>query len=70
MFLGLWLNIPEQYQIINVIALGKPIEKVVIEEMCDGDFKYWRDNQELHDNIEHPALSEAHLGRLAKNSGK
>ncbi len=42
------LNIPEQYQIINVIALGKPIEKVVIEEMCDGDFKYWRDNQEVH----------------------
>jgi len=42
------LNIPDQYQIINVIALGKPIEKVVIEEMKDGDFKYWRDEDGVH----------------------
>jgi nitroreductase len=42
------LNIPEQYQIINVIALGKPIETVVIEEMKEGDFKYWRDGNGVH----------------------
>jgi len=42
------LNIPDQFQIINVIALGKPIEKVVIEEMKDADFKYWRDENGVH----------------------
>jgi nitroreductase len=42
------LTIPEQYQIINVIALGKPIEKVVLEEMKEGDFKYWRDENGIH----------------------
>jgi len=42
------LSIPEQYQIVNVIALGKPIEKVVIEEMKEGDFKYWRDGNGVH----------------------
>lgn len=42
------LNIPDQYQIINVIALGKPNEKVVIDEIKDGDFKYWRDENGVH----------------------
>ncbi len=42
------LCIPDQYQIINVIALGKPIEKVVIDEIKDGDFKYWRDENGVH----------------------
>jgi nitroreductase len=42
------LSIPEQFQIINVIALGKPIEKVVIEKMKEGDFKYWRDESGVH----------------------
>ena len=42
------LNIPEHYSIVQVIALGKPAETVVIESMVDGDFKYWRDTQEIH----------------------
>ena len=42
------LNIPEQYSIVQVIALGKPAETVVIEPMVDGDFKYWRDEQSVH----------------------
>jgi len=42
------LSIPDQYQIINVIALGKPVEKVVIEDIKVGDFKYWRDNEGIH----------------------
>jgi len=28
--------------------LGKPKEKVVIEEIKDGDFKYWRDGNGVH----------------------
>jgi len=42
------LRIPEQYSIVQVIALGKPAETVVIEPMADGDIKYWRDAQEVH----------------------
>lgn len=42
------LAIPEQYQIINVVALGKPAEIVKIEEMKAGDFKYWRDENGVH----------------------
>jgi nitroreductase len=43
------LNIPDQFEILLVIALGKPKEKVVIETMgSEGDYKYWRDEQDIH----------------------
>ena len=42
------LNIPEKYSIVQVIALGKPAETVIIEQMIDDDFKYWRDSQGVH----------------------
>ena len=42
------LNIPPEYEIINVIALGKPIEKVVVEEIKNSDYKYWRDENGVH----------------------
>ncbi|HKM92342.1 MAG TPA: nitroreductase family protein [Prolixibacteraceae bacterium] len=42
------LNIPNRFEIINVIALGKPLEKIVIETMRDNNFKYWRDENEIH----------------------
>jgi nitroreductase len=43
------LNIPERYDILLVLALGKPKEEVVIEPMGeDGNFKYWRDRQDIH----------------------
>lgn len=42
------LHLPSHLEIIQVIALGKPAEKVVIEPMQEGDIKYWRDNQDVH----------------------
>ena len=43
------LAIPEQYQILLVIALGKAAEDVVIEPLRgEADIKYWRDEQDRH----------------------
>lgn len=42
------LGIPEHLKIQLVIALGRPKEKVVIEEAVEGEIKYWRDEQEVH----------------------
>jgi nitroreductase len=43
------LEIPQRYEILLVLALGKPKEKVVIETVgSDGDTKYWRDSQDVH----------------------
>lgn len=42
------LNIPEQFEILLILALGKPVENVVIDEIKDGDVKYWRDSGNNH----------------------
>jgi nitroreductase len=43
------LNIPERYEILLVIALGRPIETVILESVkSDGDVKYWRDGEGRH----------------------
>jgi len=43
------LSIVPQYEIIQVIALGKPKEIVKIEPMNpNGDIKYWRDENQVH----------------------
>ncbi len=43
------LSIPERYDILMVIALGKPKEVVVIDDINeDGDVKYWRDEDRVH----------------------
>lgn len=43
------LKIPAQFEILLVIALGKPKETVILENLgADGDVKYWRDKDEKH----------------------
>ncbi|MBW1721821.1 MAG: 8-oxo-dGTP diphosphatase MutT [Deltaproteobacteria bacterium] len=43
------LSIPDRYEILHVIALGKPKETVVIEPLGpDGDIRYWRDTSGVH----------------------
>jgi len=47
--LRLALGIPERYEILLVVALGKPAEKVVLEEAGrDGDIRYYRDAEGVH----------------------
>ena len=42
------LNLPERYEILLVVALGKPAEKVVTEDAVDGDVTYYRDAEDVH----------------------
>jgi nitroreductase len=43
------LNIPARFEILHVVALGKPRETVVVEPIGpQGDFKYWRDEKGVH----------------------
>jgi nitroreductase len=42
------LAIPARYQVLLALALGHPRETVVLEEMKEGDYKYWRDEKGVH----------------------
>lgn len=42
------LQLPEYMKICYVIALGKPRETVVLEEVKNNGFKYWRDTKQVH----------------------
>jgi nitroreductase len=43
------LNVPDPYEIQFVLALGEPVETVVVDEIGPGgDVKYWRDAQAVH----------------------
>jgi len=52
------LEIPSQFEILYVVALGKPVEKVVVDPVgAEGDIKYWRDAQQIH-HLPKRALSD------------
>ncbi|OHD54608.1 MAG: nitroreductase [Spirochaetes bacterium GWF1_51_8] len=52
------LAIPDHFELLLCLAIGKPVEKIVIEEMpADGSHKYWRDEQRVHHVPKRP-LSE------------
>jgi hypothetical protein len=42
------LKIPERFDILLILALGKPVERVILDEIKDGDVKYWRDDEKNH----------------------
>lgn len=43
------LNIPDKYEILLVLAIGKPKEKVVIDTYIPpANIKYWRDSDQVH----------------------
>jgi nitroreductase len=43
------LDIPDNLQILLVLALGRPKEAVLLEDSGpDGDIKYWRDENQVH----------------------
>ncbi len=43
------LRIPPRYEVLLVVSLGKPKEKVVLETVGPGgDTKYWRDSDGVH----------------------
>jgi len=43
------LNIPSQFKILLVLAIGKPREPVVLETVgSDNSIRYWRDNEGVH----------------------
>jgi nitroreductase len=43
------LGLPAHLEIIDVVALGKPVEKIVITNVKeDGDIKYYRDENGVH----------------------
>ena len=43
------LNIGDKLEPKLVVALGKPVEEIQIDELGkDGDIKYWRDENNIH----------------------
>jgi nitroreductase len=46
--LGNDFSIPDNLEILLVLAIGKPVEKVIIDDLKDADVKYWRDKNKNH----------------------
>lgn len=42
------MNFDENLEIELIIALGKPKEKVILENVQNNNVKYWRDEEEIH----------------------
>jgi len=61
------LNIDKHLEILLVIALGVPKEKVVLEEVADdGDIKYWRSSDGTH-HVPKRKLDDIILKQITEN---
>ena len=60
------LQIPEQYQIQLVIAIGRCAEKRRLDALKeDGDIRYWRDSDEVH-HVPKRALNDVIVAKFGK----
>ena len=56
------LQIEPRYEILLVLALGKPAETVTIDPLnAEGDIRYWRDEQDVH-HVPKRAIDDLILG--------
>ena len=57
------LDIPDRYEILLVVALGKPRERIVVEDIGPGeDTRYWRDDAGVH-HVPKRRLEDVIIGR-------
>lgn len=42
------LKLPEHLEILWLVALGKPVETCVLDDVKNNDVKYWRDSNKIH----------------------
>jgi nitroreductase len=42
------LKLPERFEILLILALGKPVETIIVDDIRDNDVKYWRDEKQIH----------------------
>ena len=57
------LDLNSRFQIIQVIALGTPVEKVVVEDLQNNNYKYWRSSNNIH-HVPKRTLNELILKKL------
>jgi len=56
------LGIDEKWTPLNLIALGKPVEEVKLEDMKNNDCHYWRDENNVH-HVPKRTLNEILIGK-------
>jgi nitroreductase len=42
------IELPDKFEILLIIALGKPVENIIVDDIKNNDVKYWRDDNQNH----------------------